>query len=294
MEARRLADALGSEVWPSWATPFELLLVGEAQEYLIGSRRSPDGFEELREDPELGPVAVRPRVFATQLEATMPAFGPPATIVVGTAKATDRSPTGWMLMLLHEHFHQWQMRSTAYFEAVAALDLAGDDTTGRWMLDYPFPYDSPPVVADYERVARALAGLLRRPADEDIASEAEALWDDYAAWLSELEDRDRRYLRFQLWQEGVARFVELRVAEKAGAGWKPSPSVTALEGFEDFSAAACAAWELLFEQLEEPDLPRRRRVSFYALGAGLALLLDRTEPTWKSRYEEPRFRLAPN
>ena len=71
----------------------------------------------------------------------MPVFGPPATIVVGTPEATERAPTMWLQVLLHEHFHQWQMRDPAYFEATAALDLADGDTSGRWMLEYPFPYE---------------------------------------------------------------------------------------------------------------------------------------------------------
>src|SRR5690606_29131072 len=52
------------------------------------------------------------------------------------------------------------------------------------------------------------AGLL----DASTAAERGAFWDDYTRFLERLADRDRRYLSFQLWQEGVARYVEVRAA----------------------------------------------------------------------------------
>ncbi len=53
-------------------------------------------------------------------------------------------------------FHQWQYSRPDYYPRVEALGLDGGDSTGRWMLDYPFPYDHPPVQAAARKLASAL------------------------------------------------------------------------------------------------------------------------------------------
>lgn len=301
--ARDLAAEVGAEVWPSWSEAlFELLLVGDDREVLFGRESLPTGFEPLLGEPwqdstavrSLRGIGARAPVFPVRLLATMPAFGLPPTIVMGVPEATERTATQWILVLLHEHFHQWQMRDQDYFEATAELALApAGDATGRWMLDYPFPYAEPAIAGVFERLSGELAALLRRSASEDIAVDSDEFWSGYRSWLATLEAGDARYLEFQLWQEGVARFVELRLAEAASARWRLPSALVADGGFEDFGVAACAAWERLFAQLESPDLAAQQRVAFYAFGAGLALLLDRTDAEWKSRYEAPRFSLVP-
>ena len=39
----------------------------------------------------------------------------------------------------------------------------------------------------------------------------------------------------------------------------------------------------------EAGAPRRQRVSFYAFGAGLALLLEQDAPAWKAKYLTTKF-----
>ena len=291
--ARELATTVGEEVWPGWVAEMEVLLVTEEREVLLGGTRLPPGFELELEDSQLGPLASRPRVFPPSLLATMPIFGPPPTIVVGGPETTDRSSGEWLQVLLHEHFHQWQMRDPEYYSATAALDLADGDTTGRWMLEFAFPYDDPSLGREFAGLSAELARLLRQPVEASLGSEAAELWSRFGHLESTLELRDRRYMNLQLWQEGVARYVELRVAEVAAAGWRPPPAVSALPDFEDLGELALAGRSRLLEDLETVDLAARRRVSFYALGAGIALLLDRTQPDWKSRYETRRFALVP-
>jgi hypothetical protein len=280
LAARELLAATGEAVWPGWEAPFEALLLDGESEFLVGRDVVPEGFESAGTDPVLGHLASRDAVLPPQLLATMPLFGPPATIVVGTPETTGKAPGEWLLVLLHEHFHQWQMRDPAYFTAVAGLDLDGGDTTGRWMLDYPFPYDDPGVGEAFADLSRRLGALL-----SDGDGDPAALWHDHGAFVAALDPGAARYLDFQLWQEGVARFVELRVAEEGVARRSPAA--------EDLSAAARDLRQELMSQLAAPDLAALRRVSFYAYGAGLALLLERTEPGWKERYETPRFHLAP-
>jgi hypothetical protein len=48
----------------------------------------------------------------------------------------------------------------------------------------------------------------------------------------------------------------------------------------------------LLAELAEPRLAERRRVAFYAAGAGMAMLLDRVSPGWQRGYLERKFALA--
>ena len=57
---------------------------------------------------------------------------------------------------MHEHFHQLQWAQPEYLKAIADLGLSKGDTTGMWMLNYPFPYDNPEL-ARVVRVSSRLA-----------------------------------------------------------------------------------------------------------------------------------------
>ena len=287
-EAFRLTEAVQDSVWPGGfgMVPFPLLLVTAEREFLMGFPGTPPGFTEGQElAPFDSRVLERPRELQENLLATFPLFGPPSLIVVGRPEATGKTSTSWVLTLLHERFHQFQTADTAYYAAVEHLDLAGDDQTGMWMLNYPFPYDSPGVVQHFETLSRDLARLL----DGSTAAQRATFWTDYVAFLEGLSGRDRRYLSFQIWQEGVARYVELRAAAAAARVFTPSAAFTALPDYRPFADVADELLDRIRDDLANPDLAGRKRVSFYAFGAGLGLLLDEDVPDWKSRYLTEKF-----
>src|SRR2546427_12806773 len=108
------------------------------------------------------------------------------------------------------------------------------------MLNYPFPYDSAPVATRFGALARVLAravtsmdGNQRVPA-ATLTAYAEAR----AALQAALSADDYRYLSFQLWQEGVARYVEYRAAAIAAREYTPSPGFRALPDYADYGATA--------------------------------------------------------
>jgi hypothetical protein len=290
-EAFRLAGVVAPTVFDGWEhAPFPVLLVGGEREFLLRGVARPDGFQEIGHSGILGAeVWARPRTFDPGLLATLPAFGPPAVVVIGRPEATAKASTDWVLTLLHEHFHQYQMSDPAYFAATRALDLAGGDETGMWMLDYPFPYESAGTALGFAALSREMARLIEQPSPAG----RERFWRDHSRFLARLSERDRRYLEFQLWQEGVARYVELRVAEAAAASYAPTIEFRALPDFRPFEEAALSQRREILAALRKPDLPRLRRVSFYAFGAGLALLLDQEGGAWRERYPVERFTLAP-
>ena len=153
------------------------------------------------------------------------------------------------------------------------------------MLNYPFPYQSGAVVDRFSALSRNLARLLQHSSE----AERRTFWDSYVAILRDLSERDRRYLSFQVWQEGVARYVELRAAEVAARTYDAAAEFKALPDFHSFAATAAQMRAAILEELANPDLSGSQRVSFYAFGAGLALLLDMDVPGWKSRYLSERF-----
>jgi len=290
-EGRRLASRICEQLWPGWGrTAFQLLLVRDSAEYLVDSERSPDGFARLGFDSVLGAeVWTRPRQFPPTLLATFPAVGGVPTVVIGSAERTGKPSTAWVLTLLHEHFHQWQYTQPGYNEGVSSLGLARGDTTGQWMLNYPFPYDSTPV----QRAMRSLAMALVRALDARPDTRARALKavsDDRAALRNLLTAADYRYLEFQLWQEGVARYIEY-AAGRAAARTNPSADFRSLPDYEPYSQVSQSALRNLRSALMELDLAQRRRVAFYPIGAAWALLLDQSRPDWKQVYARQPFTL---
>jgi hypothetical protein len=110
---------------------------------------------------------------------------------------------------------------------------------------------------------------------------------------AKLSPADYRYLEFQLWQEGVARFVEYAVARAATRWGKPSVEFQALPDYQSYRAVASRIRHSLPRELARLSLGRDRRVGFYSLGAASALLLEESGSDWKRSYFERPFTLTP-
>ncbi len=287
-EAFRLADQIRDEIWPGWSrVPFSVVLVTPLREYFVRHARPPADARPIGRDALLdSEVYARPRTFPTGFLATFPIEGV-STVVVGQAESTAvSSPTDWVVTLLHEHFHQLQDSQPGFYDEVAALNLARGDTTGMWMLNFPFPYDSPPVADAYRRAALALRNALS-------GNDAAGFRAARASFRAKLSDDERKYFDFQLWKEGVARYTQLRVAEWAGERYAPAPAFAALTGFVTYAALGRTLSGGIARELEDLTLAKDGRVVVYAFGAGEALLLDREQPCWRGQYFSRKFTLAP-
>lgn len=299
-EAFRLAAAVGDRVWTDWnRAPFAVLLVTPDHEFLLRHPAPSSDFTRIGYDALLATeVFVRSRVFPPNLLATFPAIADVPTIVVGQPTNTNQTSTRWVLTVLHEHFHQLQYFQPGYYLGVAALDLARGDSTGMWMLNYPFPYDSPPVEARFAAWTRALDTVLaaRLPTSElerDTTGRdpfVHAVTDARGQLRAVLSAEDDRYMAFQMWQEGVARYTELQVAHLAAApGYAPSEAFRALPDYTEYAAAAGAIEQSVCAGLANLDLSRSKRVAFYAAGAATALVLDAAVPGWRAHYLAQNF-----
>jgi hypothetical protein len=288
-EFYRLAAQLQDGVWPGWSsTPAPLLLVTQEAEFLTHHPSPPKDFQKIGDD-----LYARLRQFPTALQATFPAFGPPSIIVIGEPENTEaKTSTPWVFTVMHEHFHQLQDGRPGSYQAVSSLGLAHGDNTGMWMLNYPFPYDN----AELGKLFTHLRDLLLTALNEPDLKKFKVFARQYIIarkeFFTQLSADDRKYLSFQLWKEGIARYVQIKSAE-AAANYRPTPEYAALPDYETFERYAREARSDTLSELEKADLATWKRIVVYSFGASEGLLLDRLHPEWKQRYFAQLFTLDP-
>lgn len=300
-EVFRLAAFVGDGLWSGWTrAPFAVLLVTANQEFLLRHPAPSVDFARISYDSLLATdVFVRPRTVSPALLATFPAVGGISTIVVGQPAATKRSSTAWVLTVLHEHFHQLQSSQPGYYAGVDALGLSRGDQSGMWMLTFPFAYDSATVQARFGAYAQALVRAITPARVSTGASEgaSTSLSRDVrtarAKLTSVLSADDDRYLEFQLWQEGVARYTELKVARLAATRYAPSAAFRALPDYRAYASVAAQLEQQIRDELSTVLLGDAKRTAFYPAGAATALLLDRVRPSWRAEYFARPFVLSP-
>jgi hypothetical protein len=288
-EFYRLMSQIQDKVWPGWSsTPAPLLLVTPDREFLTRYPEPPREFTKMRED-----LYARPRQFPTALLATFPAFGPPSVIVIGEPANTEaKTSTPWLFVVMHEHFHQLQDGQPGFYERVKGLGLAHGDETGMWMLNYPFPYDKPELRQSFASLRDLLLTALKEKDDSKFEALAQQYVVERRKFLGRLGAEDRKYLSFQLWKEGVARYVQIKCAE-AAANYEATTEFRALPDYETFESYARRVRADTLDELKQADLAQWKRVVVYSFGAGEGLLLDRLNPKWKDGYFQNLFTLDP-
>jgi len=293
-EAFTLGEALGNRIWKDWdKAPFAVLLVTPDYEFLIRHPKPTNDFSLIGHDDLLkSDVYFRKRQFQTDFLATFPAVGGISTIVVGQAENTAaKTSTPWVVTLMHEHFHQLQDSQPKFFEEVAALNLAHGDQSGMWMLNYKFPYDGYEVRQQFFVMSRLLADALKSKTRDDFGANLSAYLTARQHLREMLSADDYKYLSFQLWKEGIARYTEYHVASLAAGDYKPTKAFAALKDFTSFKSVAEQVMNRILTELSTLELEKSKRVSFYAMGAGEGLSLDRMNPKWRDRYLVEKFSL---
>jgi len=279
-EFYRLASQIQDKVWANWSkTPAPLLLVTADTEYLTHFENPPKEFVTVNDD-----FYARPRQFPTDLQATFPAVGFPPTIVIGEpANTQSKTSTPWLIVLMHEHFHQLQWAQPGYLKAIDDLDLSKGDKSGMWMLNYPFPYEEPEVVASFGHLRDTLLAALAEAEQNKFDHLSKQYLKERKQFMAQFLPGDRKYLSFQLWQEGVARYVQIKSAE-AAADYQPSAEFAALPDYTPFSDHALTARSRTLNELKQIEITQAKREVIYSFGAAEALLLDRLNPKWKEEY----------
>lgn len=102
-------------------------------------------------------------------------------------------------------------------------------------------------------------------------------------FFAQLSVDDRKYLSFQLWQEGIARYTEAKAAE-AAVDYQPSKDFEQLADYEPFSRHGNEARQQTLDELKRADLALWKRTIVYSFGAAEGFLLDQINPRWKEEY----------
>jgi hypothetical protein len=267
---------IGDSIWPGWSTtPFQIDLITQDGPVLVNVDR---------------PFA--PPKFPPDLEATITLQTGPI-IVIGEPKFTESpTPTRWSVTLLHEHFHQWQYSWPHYNDDARALGLARGDKSGMWMLNYEFPYGNAGIDAAYTEMASRLAGALEAIRSPRFAPAVKSYVQARNAFKKLLAADDYKYFAFQCWQEGVARYTEIAVAQRAALAHAADPSFLTDEQAAALMQDANHTYSGVLKRLRTIPLQEDKRIDFYAVGAGEALLLDELAPGWHQRYLDPRMDLG--
>jgi hypothetical protein len=254
-------------------------LITPSAEFLTHFPSPPNEFKPANDG-----FLTRPRQFPPNLQPTFPAFGPPSVIAIGEPSLTaSKTSTPWEIVLMHEHFHQLQYAQPGYFEAVAALGLSHGDQTGMWILNYPFPYTNAAVAKSFAGLRDQLLLTVGSPAGRKFRSASKRYLAMRHAFFAQLAPDDHKYLSFQLWQEGIARYTQIAAAESA-AGYHPTEAYQRLPDYEPFSGAPSKLRSSTLQELRTVDLAEDGRIAVYSFGAVEGILLDRLNPQWKSEY----------
>ena len=293
-EAFRIGDLLGNKLWTRWnEAPFAVLLVTPDHEFLIRHPKPSADFTLVNHDKLLkSDVYYRKRTQPVDFLATFPLVGGIPTIVIGQAENTSpKTSSPWVVTVLHEHFHQLQYSQPNYYADVNALELSRGDQTGMWMLNYPFPYDWMEMKEHFMHLSHLQLAALHAKSESDFRAKLAAYLKQRHELEQTLSPDDYRYFSFQLWQEGIARYTEHRIAQIAAQSYQPSKAFRRLNDYTPFIEVARNLEQGILDELNNNELADLKRVKFYSLGAGEGLLLDRANPRWRSRYFVERFYL---
>lgn len=273
-EADRMRTELTGNFWEEWsAIPFRLLLIEDEKEYVFNSTETDSTFRTGCHE-----IAYRDRIFSPHFLATFPLLGFKPTIVVGTPEKTRQTRERWVTTLFHEHFHQLQFSHPEYYTAQQNLGLANGDKTGMWMLNYPFPYENDAIIGKIQEISQHLLKVVAGETSPEVFQKYRALKTELSKLLG---PHNYKYLNLQLWQEGFARFVEIRMLEAWISTYRSESSLFTLDQLESLKDGY---YDRIRKDLTAGDLAGMTRDYFYSLGAAEALLISSVNPDWEDSY----------
>lgn len=291
-EAFKINSEYSEKVWSGWnKVPFAILLVTEDKEFLIGHPYPSDDFKLIGYDSLLkSNVLYRDRTFDIHLLATFPAVNGLSTVVVGTPKNTNKDPIAWIITLLHEHFHQLQNFQKDYHQSVNDLNLSGGDKTGMWMLNYPFDYQNKETNIKYDSLKKSLVKIFKNKE----AKLSDSLIDNFKNLRFNFKNipskNDYKYFSFQIWQEGIARYTELKISKMlSDDGYKFPKTILTKSKFKSAQDFYKDLFTNQLNLLNGLKLNESHRICFYSFGAFEGLLLDKINPMWKDLYFNKKF-----
>lgn len=293
-EAMQIAEKFSDSVWPGFSKiPFTMILITDEHEFLIDHPNPSNDFTFLKKDEILQlDIFYRKQQYNKGLLATFPAVNGVNCIVIGTPKNTGLNSTEWIITLLHEHFHQYQYNAPNYHQDALKLGLSNGDETGMWQLNYPFPYGDRNVIRAYESYTAQLAKTLENLDGKSFQKQHKKLLQKRKGLEKTLSTNDYKYLQFQWYQEGVARFTEhafLRLL--AASGYAPMEEIGFLDDFIPYDIYLKEFYKKHVNNITHLDLHSSKRVTVYDVGFAESLIIQKTNPNWTHDYLDHKFDL---
>jgi peroxiredoxin len=99
------------------------------------------------------------------------------------------------------------------------------------------------------------------------------------------DDKYYKYSQFQEWTEGIAFYTEYKMAEAAATGnYQPTDAFKRLPDYKSYQQIWDDSYKGRVFLVKHAGRAAQSRTTFYHLGLGKGLLLDRIMPDWKARY----------
>jgi len=291
-EAMDISKKFGDSIWDGFnKPPFTIILVTDDYEYLINHPYPSKDFKLLGDDEFLNAkVHFRPQQFSKSFLATFPAVNGVNCIVIGTPENTGLNSTQWIITLLHERFHQYQYTSPNYHKEALALGLSNGDESGMWQLNYPFPYEGKLVNKKYEKYTRYLVKAVENRTSKNWDRVYRKLMKRKNNFKKALSKNDYKYISFQWYQEGVARYTEYAFLELL-QNYQPSKEVLSLNNFISFNDYKDQFCNKHIANVVRLKLSEIKRVTVYDVGFAEALIVEKQNPNWKKMYLKEKFNL---
>jgi hypothetical protein len=290
-EAFKISQKFGDKIWKGWNNiPFTLLFITDTSEYLLNHPDPSSDFQFAGYDSTMETVIYkRQRVFQKNFLATFAAVNNINTVLMGTPENTGRESIRWIITAQHEHLHLLQYSDSGYTSETKALELSGNDSTGMWMLNYPFPYED-------TLTSNRFSELMKAAKDAAFCSEQE-LNDKFSIYSVErtkfkdiLSEKDYRYFSLQIWQEGIAKYTELKFCEVLkNEDFESTDILSGLKDYITYGKQYSDIYDNIKETSTKLRLESSKRVCFYYLGALEGILLDRINPNWRNDYISKKF-----
>ncbi|MEO9871716.1 hypothetical protein [Ekhidna sp.] len=291
-EANHISQQFGDLIWDGFnEPPFSILFIMDDYEYLIEHYYQPDDFDRIDDYDTLLYSAIhrRPTQMNKSFLATFP-FAGLNTIVIGTPENTGLNSTGWIITLLHERFHQYQYSSPKYFAEASELGLSNGDDTGMWQLNYPFPYQDSKVVRAYEIYTKALYDAVKSIGMDNWENAKTEFFKARNAFKSSLSPDDYKYISFQWYQEGIARYTEYAFLERL-EDYEPTTEINQLPDFIPFNEYKKTFLEKHMNNVLNLKLEEVGRVTVYDVGFAEALIIRELNSDWDKNYLKLKFDL---
>ena len=291
-EGLKMSEFVSDNIWKGWSkTNFTILFLSDSLEYLINHPNPSEDFTQSYFDSYLNTkVYIRKKVFQENSLATFPAVNGINTVVVGTPENTGRSSISWTITLLHEHFHQYQFNLKNYFDKLNNLDLSNGDNSGMWVLNYNFAYEDTSVNRAFNDLKIKLHDAYTESGIKSFKKKTIEYLKAKKDFKNLVSEKDSKYLEFQLWQEGLARYTEYTVLSYLTKNkYKPSDDFTKLKDYEPLEQNYEKRINKLKDELQKVNLAEQKRVCFYSMGAIEGLVLDRYQKSWRNKYTKNMF-----